>query len=392
MNKKILLLNGSHAEIPLIIEAKKLGFYVITTGNDQDGIGHIYADENIFGDYSDCDFVYNLAKNLNVTAIISCCNDFAYISAAYACKKLNLPGHDTYENACIVHNKKSFRDVMKVLGLPTPKFVLCNSVDELDEVCEQIKFPLIIKPTDLTGGKGIRVCKNKIELEEAFWEARRVTRKSSILLEKFIVGSNHAANFFIRNQKVSRSFFDDEQYYQNKYLVSGASSPSSLSQSTMYQVILYVEKIAKHLNLVDGNFHVQFIVEEDGTPVLTDSCRRAPGDLYVRLIEHSGGFNCAREIIQAEAGLPVEIGNQSVHRFIARECIMTDRCGIFEDILIAPLVKNKIIDSIIWAKPGDKIENFLTYKSGILFLEFDNANEMRYIVKNFHELVKIKFL
>lgn len=62
MNKKILILNGSHAEIPLIVEAKKLGWHVTTTGNDKSGIGHQYADENIFGDYSDCKFVYDLAK------------------------------------------------------------------------------------------------------------------------------------------------------------------------------------------------------------------------------------------------------------------------------------------------------------------------------------------
>ncbi len=391
MNKKILLLNGSHAEIPLILEAKKSGCHVTTTGNDRAGIGHAYADENFFGDYSDCEFVYNLAKKLNVDAIISGCNDFAYISAAYACDKLNLPGHDTYENACIIHNKKSFRDVMKILDLPAPKFAMCNSIEELSYACEQIKFPLIVKPTDLTGGKGVRVCRNETELEEAFLNAQKVTRKPSILLEKFIDGSNHGGNFFIRNQKVLRSFFDDEQYYQNKYLVSGASSPSSLSQSTMYQVILYVEKIAKHLNLVDGNFHVQFMVEKDGTPILTDPCRRAPGDLYVRLIELSAGFNCAQEIVRAESGLPVEIGNQSVHRFIARECIMTDRCGIFEDVLIAPIVKDKIVDKMIWARPGDKIENILTYKAGILFLEFGDSAEMQRIARNFHESVRIKF-
>ena len=391
MNKKILLLNGSHAEIPLIAEAKKSGCHVITTGNDRAGIGHAYADENIFGDYSDCEFVYNLAKKLNVDAIVSACNDFAYISAAYACEKLNLPGHDTYENACIIHNKKSFREVMKVLDLPAPKFATCSSIEELSSVRERIKFPLIVKPTDLTGGKGVRVCRNKIELDEAFLRAQKVTRKSSVLLEEFIDGSNHAANFFIKNQKVLRSFFDDEQYYRNKYLVSGASSPSSLNQFTMYQVILYAEKIARHLNLVDGNFHVQFMVAKDGTPFLTDPCRRPPGDLYVRLIELSAGFNCAREIVRAEAGLPVEIGNQSVHRFIARECIMTDRRGIFEDVLIAPTVKNKIVDGIIWAKAGDEIENVLTYKAGILFLEFDNAVEMQRVARNFHELVKIKF-
>ena len=48
LNPKLLLLGGSHAEIPLILAAKELGYYVITTGNDQKGLGHSYANKNIF--------------------------------------------------------------------------------------------------------------------------------------------------------------------------------------------------------------------------------------------------------------------------------------------------------------------------------------------------------
>ena len=389
--KKLLLLNGSHAEIPLIIEAKKLGWHVITTGNDKTAIGHHYADENIFGDYSDGEFIYHLAKDLSVDAIISCCNDFAYISTAYACEKLNLRGHDSYENACIIHNKKNFRDVMHKLNLPIPKFFTCSSIEELPNIYEKLKFPLLIKPTDLTGGKGVRACHNEVELEQAFLSAQKLTRKNSVLIEEFINGTNHAANFFIQNQKVVRAFFDDEQYYKNKYLVSGASSPSSLQHFTMEQVILSVEKIAAHLKLVDGMFHVQFMVESDGTPILIDPCRRAPGDLYLKLIEHSSGINCAKEIICAETGLHVEISPQLTHKFIARECIMTDRCGIIDSIFVNPVVEEKIIDKMIWAETGDEIENFLTYKAGILFLEFNNFYEMKSILKDFHKLVQIKF-
>ena len=170
--KKILVLNGSHAEIPLIVEAKKSGWHVTTTGNNKTAIGHHYADENIFGDYSDCEFIYQLAKNLSVDAIISCCNDFGYISTAYACEKLHLRGHDSYENACIIHNKKIFREVMQTLNLPTPKFVTCSSADELPAIYGKLNFPLIVKPTDLTSGNGVRVCHNEVELEQAFFPRR----------------------------------------------------------------------------------------------------------------------------------------------------------------------------------------------------------------------------
>ena len=80
MNKRILITGGSHAEIPLIESAHLLNQFVITTGNNRNGLGHKLADKYIPGDFSDKNFVLELAKKENVDAIISGCNDFAYIS------------------------------------------------------------------------------------------------------------------------------------------------------------------------------------------------------------------------------------------------------------------------------------------------------------------------
>ena len=85
--KKLLILNGSHSEIPLIKSAKSLGFYVITTGNYPKLIGHQYSDEYWFADYSDKGAVLDIAKKLNVDAVCSCANDFGIITASYVSKR-----------------------------------------------------------------------------------------------------------------------------------------------------------------------------------------------------------------------------------------------------------------------------------------------------------------
>lgn len=387
--KKLLVLNGGYTELPLIVEAKRLGWHVITSGNNRAGLGHAYADENIFGDYSDCEFVYRLAREQKVSAIVSGGNDFAYISTAYACERLNLPGHDSFETAKLVHSKINFRRVMRELGLPTPKFSLVETIEEARSSSRTIGFPLVVKPTDLTSGFGVSVCRSEDGLESAFDRAKRASRQSKILLEEFIVGTYHAANVFLRDCRVVQSFFDDEQYYLNPYMVSGASSPSSLRHYTMAQTLVFIERLAERLKLADGMFHVQFI-ERAGTPFLIDPCRRAPGDLYPRLIEHSTGFNCARAIVRAELGEPFEFPEPRTPKFIARECIMPDRNGVVEEILIDRSMEDRIIDRMIWAKRGDRIEDHLKYKAGILFLSFDGFDEMQRALSKFHELVRVK--
>lgn len=384
-------MNGSYAEIPLIVEAKNLGWHVITTGNNRTGLGHAYADENIFGDYSDCEFVYRLAKDQAVDAVVANCNDFAYLSAAYACERLNLPGHDSYATARMIHSKSNFREVLRRLDLPTPKFGLCSTLNEAHSICREIGLPLIVKPTDLSSGRGVNVCHSEAEIDAAFSTALSASRKSSVIVEQFIVGTYHAANVFLRDRKVVRAFFDDEQYYLNPYLVSGASSPSNLRHHTMAQSIVNIEKIAEHLKLVDGMFHVQFI-DRDGTPFFTDPCRRAPGDLYPRLIQYSTGFNCAREIIRAETGEPFDNlePERQTHKFIARECIFPDRNGVVENIFIAPSIERRLIDRMVWTKRGDVIGDYLNHKAGILFLEFDGFEEMQNTLAEFHELVRVR--
>ena len=103
--KKMLLLGGSHAEIPMIQAAKKMGYYVITSGNQVDGLGHPYGDKYVQADFSDKEAILQLAKKEQVDAICSGCNDFACLTAAYVAEKLGSPGHDSYENAIKIHHK-----------------------------------------------------------------------------------------------------------------------------------------------------------------------------------------------------------------------------------------------------------------------------------------------
>lgn len=85
--KKVLIMNGSCTEIALITAARKIGYYVITTGNMPELIAHQFADEYIMADYSDCDEMLRIATEKQIDAVCSCANDFAAISASYMLPK-----------------------------------------------------------------------------------------------------------------------------------------------------------------------------------------------------------------------------------------------------------------------------------------------------------------
>lgn len=388
----ILITGGSHAEIPLIDAIHELGFNVISTGLNSDGLGHVKADLYIPGDFSDKDFVTRVAKDYQVSGIVSGCNDFAYLSTAYACEKLRLHGHDNIINSKIIHNKKNFRNMLYEINLPVPKYFECRNKNDLDLIRNSFMLPVIVKPVDLTGGKGVRICNSWEEVEKAYDNAIKVTRESYILIEEFIEGENHGFSGLIKNQHVVFSFFDNEEYYINKYLVSGAYAPSDLTDIEKSDIIEQINCIAKKLNLCDGLFHCQCIVTRDRICYLIDPCRRSPGDLYINLVKYATGFDYPMAIVKNELGMDIidELNYSPANRCISRECIMTDKSGIIQSININDEYKNRIIDKMIWAKAGDKIEDYYKYKAGIVFFEYSDKESLKEKMKTIHDNMLIE--
>ena len=400
--KKMLLLGGGHAEIPLIQAAQSLGWYVITTGNDRKGLGHPYADKNVFVNYSDKDAMLELAKSENVQAVCSGCNDFALLSTVYVCEKLGLPGHDSYATSLEIHHKDKYRALATRLGIPTPRALVVRSIADFEAAIAQLTFPIIVKPVDLTGGKGIHRAANADEAREAYKDACSRTRQDHIVVEEFVQGSNHGFSAMLAKGKVAFAFSDNEQYYINKYMVSGANSPSTSSDKTLAMLREYSERIAQELHLVDGILHIQYIERADGTPIIIEICRRPPGDLYIKFVKYATGVDYPKFIVQAETGEDISgITDVPTQDFWLRHCIMSD-CqageqnatgdickGIVRDVTFAPEIQGNIVEKFLWYKPGEVITDKLIYKAGIVFFKFDTLAEMQDKTARMPDLARI---
>lgn len=401
--KKMLLLGGGHAEIPLIQAAQSLGWYVITTGNAREGLGHPYADKNVFADFSDKDAMLELAKSEGVQAVCSGCNDFALLSTVYVCEKLGLPGHDSYATSLEIHHKDKYRALATRLGIPTPRAITVRVSNrsenraDFEAAIAQLTFPIIVKPVDLTGGKGIHRAATPEEAHTAYKDACSRTRQDHIVIEEFVQGTNHGFSAMLVKGKVAFAFADNEQYFVNKYMVSGANSPSISSNKTLAMLREYSERIAQELHLVDGILHIQYIERADGTPVIIEICRRPPGDLYIKFVKYATGIDYPKFIVQAETGDDISgIADVPTQGFWLRHCIMSDTqagengsSGIVRNVTFAPEIQGNIVEKFLWYKPGEVITDKLTYKAGIVFFKFDTLAEMQDKTARMTELAKI---
>ena len=102
--KRVLLLCTSHNDLGLIKALRKLGYYIIATGNQEGLPGERWVDEYVKADYSDRDVILEIARAKKIDAICPCCNDFGVYTAAYVAEKLGLGDFDAYETTLLLHN------------------------------------------------------------------------------------------------------------------------------------------------------------------------------------------------------------------------------------------------------------------------------------------------
>lgn len=384
-------MGGGHADIPMIEAARAQGYFVITSGNRAEDLGHRYSDQTHLADFSSLPEMLGLARKLRVDAVCACCNDFSALSAAYVAEQLGLPGHDRYETALELHHKDRYRAFARRNGIASP---LARSFDRPDDAkasLEQFTHPLIVKPVDLTGGKGVSRADNTEAACKAIDFAFAASRAKRVVVEEFIEGSRHGITTFIRGGKVVFHFDDDEYYYINPYLVSAASSHGSAPRAAIARLIADVEKIASLMSLIDGLVHVQFILDRTGMPVIIEICRRPPGDLYVKLVQHATGVDYPENIVRAAAGLDLSgLRQVDARRCVARHCVMAPGRGVIQEVDMPSDIRERIIDSLWWWSRGDVVTDELTHKLGIVFLQFESPESMREQTARMQESIHVR--
>ena len=390
--KKLLILNGSHSDIPLIKAGKNLGYYVITSGNRPDLVGHRFADEYIGCDYSDKEKMLETFKDKGLDAIYTCANDFGAITAAYMAEKLGMhDGHDSYEATITLHHKDLFKKFAVANGLHTPHAVGFNNVyDAL--LYEPEKYPVMVKPIDLTGGKGVSKANNHEEYKNAVKAAVDRSPSKRIVVEPFILGTYHSFSTFIISGKVVAYFSDNEYSYKNPFLISTSAGPATGIDLVKDVLIEDAEKTAKVLNLCDGLFHCQYILS-DGKPYIIEITRRLPGDLYMEPVRQATGIDWTYWAVRAACGLSCEEfpKNMPQTKLCGRHCVMGDKNGIVKDIIISDEIRDNIYDCFMWFHKGFEITNYMVDKLGILFLEYKDVEEMTDKVSRINELVKVVY-
>lgn len=387
--KKALILNISHNDIGTISSLKKLGFYVIGTGNNPTLPGKELVDEYIQADFSDKELILSIAINKKIDAICSCCNDFGVITAAYVAEKLNLPGHDTFQNALTLHHKNRFKEFAIKHGIITPPSEAFNDYQRAFSWIAEQSFPLMIKPVDMTGGKGCSKINSIDEASSAIHHAFNSSKGKVIVIEPYITGTQHACCTFVIDKKVRMICSNNEYSIVNPYKVEVDTFPADDFEDVEPIIVEQIEKIVNILNLNDGIFHVQYIMS-NGVPYIIEVMRRVLGNLYMYPAMKLTGLDWEYWETRVHCGLDTKHFPRYTgqHGFWAYRALMGSQNGIVKGLKISSDILEHQIYKFILHEPNDYlIKDHQTEQLGFLFFEFSSRNEMdEMMVKRYGEI------
>lgn len=383
--KKILILGGSHRDIPLIKASQDIGYFVITLGNKDYYLGHNYSDKAYKINFNDLAMVKEIIRNECVDYILPGSGEESYLNTVKLAHELGIGNFDTVEIANLVHNKWKFKEFCLNNDISTPKGKFYINENDLID----LSFPIVVKPTNLSGGRGVEVVKTKEELKQSLKEAKKVS--DEIFLEEFIDGKLIAYSIFLKSQKIIYGFTGEDRTYLNKYLIATAF-PYIVKESTLEKMKYDIEKIARLLGLVDGMFHLQILIKDD-IPYIIDVTRRIPGDLYPYLIEYCDGVKYSKAVVKAytKEDIDDEFDNKyNKQKFIIRHCVMPNANGVYKNITIDRSIEDKILYRFEILNENTIIKNYFQTQLSIIFIELKSINYK--IINTLNKLIKPNIL
>jgi len=287
--KKLMILGAGINQLLGIKKAVDLGYFVITLDFLPHNVGHNYSHQYVNCSTMDKERVLSIAKELNIDGIVTFASDVATSTVGFVAQQIGIPGGFATE-AQIMSNKSKFRIHQKGQGLNRPDFIVGSSYEEIEKLLSSLITPLMFKPVDTSGSRGIsRVCEiNSSSCAEAFEIAKRFSYTGTVIVEEFIEGTEVGGDGFLKDGKLKFAIIT--QKHTRHFVVTGHRIPTDLSIGDQERVIEELNKTCDTIGYTEGPINYDVIVTNEKITIMEMSPRLG-GNGIPMIVERSTGFD-----------------------------------------------------------------------------------------------------
>lgn len=379
--KKILLLGGSKQQVVAIECAKQNGYYTILCDYLEDNSGQYYADKFYLASTTDKEKILEIAKKEKIDGIVAYASDPAAPTAAYVAEKLGLPTNP-YESVKILTNKDLFRKFLEENNFCSPKAKSYISIENAIKEIKDFKLPVMIKPTDSSGSKGVTKVEKLEELEISLKNAFMNSKSKNVIIEEFIVQDHKymiGGDCFLIDGKVE--FWGLLNCYRNlgnNLIPIGKSYPLLQPIERIKKLKIEIQNLIDKLKLNFGAFNLEIMIDKDDNIFIIEMGPRSGGNMIPDLLLMATKINTIEATICLSAGdkyfFKKNLNKQNKN--LSTYILTTNKNGRYVKVKYKKDLKIQILKEVLYKNKGEVVENFdgANKAIGIIFLEFENQD------------------
>ena len=393
-----MLLGGLRYLKPVIEAAHKQGYYVITADYLPNNIAHQWSDEYCNVSIIDKEAVLREAQRLRIDGIMSFACDPGVVAASYVQNKMGLPSFGPFESVEILQNKDKFRAFLAKNGFNVPQAKGFDSVEAALEEIYWYSWPVIVKPTDAAGSKGVTRVDKPEDLKPALEYAMKHSISGHIIVEEFIDKqgcSSDTDSMSIDGKLVFTSFnaqrFDVEA--TNPFTPAAYSWPSTFTKEQEEELTSEIQRLITLLHLKTVVYNIEVRVASNGKPYIMELTPRGGGNRLCEMLRYATGVDMITAITRAMVGDPilVPIKQKPYNGHWAEIILHSEKSGMFDHIEISKDLPAEIVEEDLWVKKGDHVESFEGANNaiGTLVLKFQTAEKLENAIINQRSWLKV---
>lgn len=306
MKKKIAIIGASMYQDALILKANEMGIETHVFAWKTGDVGESLADYFYPISTRDKDKILEKCREIKIDGVISIGSDLAMDAVNYIADKMDLVGN-SLEATRRSTNKHLMRKAFEENGDPSPKSILVNKDTDLEKLLN-LEYPVIVKPTDRSGSRGINKIYSSTELPEAIDKAVKEGFEGKALVEEYAEGDEYSIEYISCRGKhwmlaVTQKFTTGEPHF----IEIGHIQPAPISNELKEKI----RKVSNHaldtLMLTDGAAHIELKVDKNENIKLIEiGGRMGGGFIGSDLVQLSTGYDFVRNVIRVAMGEEIE--------------------------------------------------------------------------------------
>ncbi len=315
MNTTLLIIGAGPNQLPAIRLAKSRGYCVAVTDMNPAAEGFALADDHGIASTRDPEATIAYARALHarrpLTGVMTMASESA-VTVARVAAALGLPGLDP-DAAWRATNKVLRQESWRAAGIAAPRFGRAETVPEALRVAEAIGWPVVVKPVDSAGSRGVRKVNSPAEMAAAVAEIREHSQRPEILIEEYLTGTEHSIEGIVFDGVVHWAGFSDRNYdkkeiYPPYFLEDGDTLPTVLTPELLARAEALATAAVHALGINWGPVKGDILVDASG-PKMIEMAARLSGDYFCyETIPLHNGVNLLESVMDLSLGLSPDLG------------------------------------------------------------------------------------